>query len=320
MQAPRLPHVDITHPGRAHPPRRSRRVWGPVAAVALLAPLAACGDDSPAAEQPPAPATTTPPDSAPPATTTPAGGYEHPLGADEVVVEIVFEGGFLAPADHFRTVPMLLVAGDGRAFTQGPQIEIYPAPLLPNVLVQQFGEDGVQGLVALADEHGLLAEREYERDDRIADAADLVVRISAGGETYEHRAYALGLGGTPDEPGARGELQDFVEAALAMADPAAATFEPDAYVVRAIPIDDLTGFETEPTVVAWPEGTGVALSEATECVEVPADAVGEVFGAANQLTFFTDAGGVATTDAGTSDAEPVVYELAVKPLLPGRGC
>ena len=58
-------------------------------------------------------------------------------------------------------------------------------------------------------------------------------------------------------------------------------------------------------MVPWP-AEAPALADASECLAVPAATVGDIFSNANQLTFF------ATGD--------IVYQLAVKPLLPGDGC
>ncbi len=296
----------------------------PTRATALIVPaalaftLAACGDDSePAADEPidtvvdttvapTTPATTAPP-TAPP--TTVADGYEHPTGADDVVVSIAYEGGFMTMEATFAQLPSLLVTGDAREFSLGPQIEIYPGPLLPNVQLADIGEAGIQELLALADEHGLLQDREYDADTNVADASDTVVTISANGETYVHRAYALGLGGGPgmtEETGDRAELQAFVDAALmTLGTSETEAFEADAYLVRSFPIDDVSGYEIEPTIVEWTVD-GVDLAAASDCVEIPADQVADLFVDANQLTFFAQDG--------------TAYQLAVKPQLPGDSC
>ena len=64
--------------------------------------------------------------------------------------------------------------------------------------------------------------------------------------------------------------------------------------------------EVEPTVVAWPDGTGVVLSESGLCTEVAAEAVGDLFETSNELTWFEEGG--------------VVYEVAPIQKLPGRTC
>lgn len=297
---------------RRHTPRT--RAATVLAAATVV--LAACGDDSaePAAEPPDAslPAPGTDPDPTPPTTdAAPPGdrGFEHPTDADEVVIEIRHEGGFMPVEAVFTQLPTLLVAGDGRRYVQGPQIAIYPGPLLPNVQVDEIGEEGIQSLLELAAEHGLLTEREYAAPDHVADAPDTVVTIGAAGETYVHRAYALGIGGldgSDAETGDRAELQAFVEAATADLGAEGTAFAPETYLVRAFPVDDLTGYEVEPTVLDWPDEVSLRLADAADCAAVPAAEVGDLFAGASQLTFFVEAG--------------VTYQLAVKPELPGGGC
>ena len=316
MWEPAIDRVRPTDMRRIHP----NRATAFLVPAALAVTLAACGDDSePAADEPidtvvdttaapTTPATTVPPSTAAP-TTAVDGGDEYPTAADEVVVSIASEGGFMTMEATFTQLPSLLVTGDARQFTLGPQIEIYPGPLLPNVQVTDIGEDGVRELLAMADEHGLLQDREYETDSNVADAPDTVVTISANGETYVHRAYALGIGGGPgqtDETGARAELQAFVESAtMSLGDTETEAFEPDAYLVRSFPIDDLTGYDVEPTVVEWPI-EGVDLAAASDCLEMAADDVGDLFAQANQLTFYEQDG--------------TTWQLAVKPMLPGDAC
>jgi hypothetical protein len=292
---------------RNHPHVRLAAV---TAGVALA--LAACGDDGtePAAQPDdsiPTTDTTTPPTG----TDAPAtDGVEHPTGSDEVVIEIAYEGGFLPIEAVFTQLPSLLVTGNGSHFKLGPVAAIYPGPLLPNVQVSDIGEADVQRLLELAAEHGLFTEREYESPDNIADAPDTVVTIHANGETYVHRAYALGIGSGLDgagEEGDRAELQAFVEAARFELDQGSETvaFEPETYLLRATPVTDLTGFELPPTVVDWP-AVGISLADASDCLAVPADTVGDLFADANQLTFFVE--------------DDVTYHVAAKPQLAGDAC
>lgn len=282
------------------------RLAAATATVALV--LAACGDDGAAPVAQPGDSISTP------ATTDPTGdvpaddGFVHPTGADEVVVEIASEGGFMPVERVFTQLPTLLVAGDGRQYVQGPQIEIYPGPLLPNVQVGDVGEAGIQQLLELAAEHSLLTERDYDTPEFVADAPDTVVTIRANGETYVHRAYALGIGGLDGsvETGDRAELQAFIDAATADTFEGEQAFDPGTFLVKATPVTDLSVYEIEPTLVDWPTDATVALADAGDCAEVPADEVAALFADANQLTFFVDG--------------DVTYQVSVKPLLPGGGC
>jgi len=278
----------------------------PVLFVAALG-IAACGSDSetPAAN-----------DSLPPVT----DGYRHPTGADEVVIQYAEVGGFLPREFAFQQTPSVLVSGDGRVFGPGPQIEIYPGPLLPAVQVQTITEEGIQAILAAADEAGLLAPIEYEQPTNIADAPTAQVTINVDGQTYVHEAYALGLtdpsGSSQETTPERQALATFIAQlrdlpTLVGADQLGeqTIFEADEYGIEALVVDDLSVYGTdgiEPTVVDWPTGDAVRLADASTCTVVSASDVGEALAAANQLTFFTDAG--------------VTYQVLAKPILPGTAC
>jgi hypothetical protein len=269
--------------------------------------FAACGSDSdaPAAE-----------DSLPPV----ADGYQHPTGEDEVVIEYAEVGGFVPREFAFQQTPNVLVSGDGRVFGPGAQIEIYPGPLLPAVQVQTINEDGIQAILAAADEAGLFQEIEYEQPTNIADASTAQVTINVNGETYVHSAYALGLA-IPNESGEettpeRQALADFIAQlndlpTLVGADELGeqTIFEPSEYAIEALVVDDLSSYGAdgiEPTVVDWPADVTVRLADASTCIVVPAAEVGETLATANQLTFFTDA--------------DITYQVLAKPILPGTTC
>jgi hypothetical protein len=297
----------------ARPSRLSRRSFlASLAAVPTLAGLlAACGDDSSPDGSGTNPDSTGTGDTGTNDTTTvPSSGLiEHGTGADDVVVRIDSAvGGFTTQEFAFQQIPALLVTGDGRAFRPGVQIEIYPPPLLPAVEVLAIDEAMIQSILAAADESGLLAAPpDYEEGQpNVTDVGSTVVTIAAGGQTYVHSAYALGMDAGTETTPARAGLQRFVDAAQQMV--ATSTggeiFAPAEYEIWAQP-DDVANYSDEPmpTVQPWPAETGVALADASNCLAVPADAVQAIFEQANQLSFFEDAG--------------ITYRLIVRPVLPG---
>ncbi len=249
-----------------------------------------------------------------------ASGFDHPLGADDVVIEYLEVGGFTTREFAFQQTPNVLVSGDGRVFGPGAQIEIFPGPLLPAVQVQSITESGIQTILAAADDAGLLTDVEYEQPTNSADAPTAQVTINVNGETFVHQASALGLA----FPGGGGEESSPERQALAgfIADlsdlPALVgagelgeqrLFEPASYGIDALVIDDLAAYGTdgiEPTVVDWPAASAVRLAEVSPCTVVPADEVGAALAQANQLTFFTD--------------DEVTYQVFAKPILPGTPC
>ncbi len=277
----------------------------PILTVAFVA----CGDDDAA------PVETSPPSTAAPASTLPptsVGGLAYATGADDVVIQVSYEGGFIPLEAQFATTPAALVTGDGRYLTTGPTTLEFPGALLPNLRQQTITPAGIEQLLAEADELGLLAAVEYARPDNIADAPDTVVTITTGGQTYEHAAYALGFGPDP-ESGARLTLLEYVRTLTDLAGTVGDqlgpddTFEPVAYVIRAEAVDLATmTFEVEPTVEPWPADAPVRLADVGECAEVAAEAVGALFADANQLTFFEDGG--------------VTYQVLAVQQYPGRTC
>jgi hypothetical protein len=290
------------------------RSFLPVLFVAALGVVASCGSDadSPAAGDSLPPVTD---DSLPPA----ADGYEHPMGPDDVVIEYVEVGGFTTREFTFQQTPNVLVSGDGQVFGPGAQIAIYPGPLLPAVQVQPVSAQGIQSMLAAADDAGLLQAVEYEQPTNIADASTARVTINVNGETFVHEAYALGLGMAGDgveESTERQALAGFIAElndlpTLVGADELGEQilFDPAEYGIEALVVDDLAAYaadDIQPTVLDWPADLGVRLADASSCTVVSAEEVGETLLAATQLTFFTDA--------------DVTYQVLAKPILPGTTC
>src|SRR3954465_9238538 len=89
----------------------------------------------------------------------PAASYPH--AADALVLRIDTSGGFVAPQQTLQQMPSFSLYGDGRAITRGAQIEIYPAPALPSLVVNAVTPAGVQALVADALAAGLRSDRSY---------------------------------------------------------------------------------------------------------------------------------------------------------------
>jgi hypothetical protein len=246
--------------------------------------------------------------------TTEAGAIAHPTDADTAVLRIASEGGFVPVEFVFVNQPTLLVSGDGRAFVPGAVPAIYPGPLVAPMGVRSISEAGIQTLLGLAQQAGLLAPPpDYAAELNIADAPDTVVTITTADGTWEHRAYALMMGDGPQEATpARQALADFVRAATDLSTTvgeaelgAERLFEPTEYRLRATATDEgkLGGLDPAPTFVDWPASTGFDLATAAECARISAAAVGSLFAEATQLTYFRQGG--------------ATYGLAVAAVLPG---
>lgn len=142
----------------------------------------------------------------------PSAGIERPTGANDLILRVDVGGGFIPVEYTLRSFPMLSIFGDGRLITQGPQIEIYPGPALPNLLVRTVSDEGVDAILEAADDAGLLGPgRDYDFPC-IADAGTTTFTLNAGGATHVVSAYAL-FEGAGDCPGvdaeARGKLVEF---------------------------------------------------------------------------------------------------------------
>jgi hypothetical protein len=254
---------------------------------ALAALIAACGDDSKRTFS------------------------SIPSGPQDVVIKITNEGGFVPPGFLFVNLPSLLISGDGRVFTPGAMIDIYPGPLLPAITERSITDDGIRKVLQLADDAGLLGEPlDYSLPDGvgIADASDTVVVINVNGKVYEHRANALGFddSSTP----ARDNLNTFVTLVSDIAKVAGGSnvgeehaFEAEQYRFQAAVVDPTQYTDPSPTIVAWPDGAGAVLADSLQCATVAAADVDALFAEATQLTFFEEAA--------------ITYQLSAVGVLPG---
>jgi len=147
-------------------------------------------------------------------------GIVHPGGADQVVLRVALEGGFVAPETIFARTPSFSVMGDGTIIEPGAQDEIYPGQALPPLLVRTISEDGIQAILGAAIDAGL------DHDETLGDLGSVgvsdmpttVFTLSANGETHRVEAYALGMPGDQRPEGmsqgtwaARQALSSFLE-------------------------------------------------------------------------------------------------------------
>jgi hypothetical protein len=283
------------HIAARSPISRRTLLVGIVAAPLLAAVVSACGDPDTEA---------TPLDTGAPADTgLPAGAsFDHPTGAADAVIRFGYEGGFVPAGFAFVNTPSLIVSGDGQVYVPGITTMQYPGPMLSPMSVRTITPGGIQMLLAAADEAGLLASPpDYSAEIGVADAANTVVTIRAGGQTYTHSAYALGFGtdaqGNPaaESTPARVALQGYVlllqDLSTAVGAPqlgAESVFVPTEYRLQAMPAApaDLANVDPAPTVVEWPAASGLDLATAAECARVTAAAAGTVFADADSNTIF----------------------------------
>ncbi|HZP89633.1 MAG TPA: hypothetical protein VFC04_01405 [Actinomycetota bacterium] len=138
-----------------------------------------------------------------------SGGLEHPAGGS-LVLRVETGGGFIAPQSTLGQVPEFSLFGDGRIITPGAQPAIYPGPALPNLLVQQVNEDGIQAILEGAREAGLLGPDARYDAPCISDQATTTFTVVADGRTHVVSAYALGNDScNGQDAGARARLATF---------------------------------------------------------------------------------------------------------------
>ena len=125
---------------------------------------------------------------------TGATGIEHPTGADQLILQMAYEGGFVPYEYTLGSTPFWSLFGDGTLIVPGPQIEIYPGPALPNLTATPVSEDGIQAILEAAADAGLMDGDANYGNQCIADAATTVFTTDANGQTSVVSAYALDVG------------------------------------------------------------------------------------------------------------------------------
>jgi hypothetical protein len=282
----------------------------PTVSIALLAvTMTACAAPS-------APGTASPSSSA------------YATGPEDLVLRWGYEGGFTPPEFQLTSLPTFSLYGDGTVVRPGPQIEIYPGPALPALESFVVEPVGVEAIVQAAFDAGLdtVGDLTDLGSVGIADAADTVFTLRAGGVDRTVRVYALSeLGGQPpgmndDEYRAREALIALVEQLSSLEDwlPEGSVGPGTVFEARGSRVY-ISEYRSEPDLsqrpVSWP--LSAPLAEAGDdagtgfrCLAVTGDDWSQLeplARRANQLTPWIDEG--------------ERYSLAFRPLLPDEtGC
>ena len=273
-----------------------------------------------------------------------SGGDVSDGGADEggdlpeitgdgstLVFQVHSAGGYVPWGYDFASVPSLSVYADGTVIVSGPTTLEYPGKVLANLRVVHLPDGALEDLVETAADADLLAPEPDYGMPNVTDLPTTTVTIAVGGETFEHAAYALGVGTdvgtdgnapgdegmvgggdpglTDEQSAARVALAQFVQQVNELVGAAGAEepYPVTALGVLAMPVDPAAQAGTdgiEPQVVPWPVA-GVALAGAGGCALVDgadAETLLATLADANQLTQF--------------DQDGVVYQAWFRPLLP----
>lgn len=164
--------------------------------------LAACA----AAGGPPGPSASDDEASDPPPSASDAGGgdggnggIEHPTGADEAILVVSSQGGFVPVEFSVRNLPTFVLLGDGRVVVPGMQTLEFPGPALPALQERTLTEEGIQRVLEAVEETDLFTGDLELRgmQQMVADASDTVFELHAAGLESTVLVYALGML-TPD--------------------------------------------------------------------------------------------------------------------------
>ena len=263
---------------------------------------------------------------APAGAVNPSASPTAAVDPDEVVIRVDWEGGFVPPGVNLSRLPLVLVMADGRVITQGPQLAIYPGPLLPNLQVRTLTAEALASLLERAADDGLLVDADYAGGP-IADAPTTVLRITVDGVTFTQSAYALfesldangaeQPAGAPDADG-RTAMRAFIDTLTGLPDDAY-TGAPASYVADGLRLYS-SAYVPDPAAdwmpVEWP----------LEDMATAGESAGDGLGIRCQVVSGEDMATVLPLLEGANSATPfrsggADYSLIVRPLLPGEsGC
>jgi hypothetical protein len=132
-------------------------------------------------------------------------GTTHPGGANDLVLRVSIEGGFV-PVDVLRAqIPGFSLFGDGLTVATGAQIEIYPGPALPSLVATPIAEEGVQALIQAGLDAGLGKDAQHIDlgSMAISDMPTTVFTLVVDGQTHVTTVYALGA--VTEQPSGMGD-------------------------------------------------------------------------------------------------------------------
>jgi hypothetical protein len=277
-----------------------------VSALAVVA--AGCGADTGGTEgTTPASTTSTPPTST------------NPPASDDLILQVVDEGGFVPVEWLLTRVSRFSLYADGMLLAPAVVAEIFPGPVLAPIQSVRLGEANLRDVEVLIDAIGL---RTLDRviDDRlagiVADAGTTVVTyFDEAGDAHSYGAYALGLETDQPAPDATLNLALLIEMldGLLGAGNEAGIYEPDRLEVW---VGEGPIYEPEfVTTVPWPLAAAPDDFESVSGFD-QACRVLEGDEARNAVDAFAEA-----NQATVWEYETVVYHLLARPLLPGEsGC
>lgn len=126
---------------------------------------------------------------------SPGASIQHPLGENEMVLQVSTGGGIVPIEFQVTLVPEFSLYGDGRVIVPGPTPAIYPGPALPNLQTTVIPESSVQAILSTARETGLFNPTFDYGLPGVFDGPTTTIVVNAGGTTYRSQIYALTVEG-----------------------------------------------------------------------------------------------------------------------------
>jgi hypothetical protein len=237
---------------------------------------------------------------------------------DVVVIRIGEVGGMLPPWMTVSSYPSVVVFADGRLIMQGPQMDIYPGPALPSLVVTQLSAAGLAQVLTWAGQAGLVGP-DRTLGEPLLDSPVTVFTVVTDAGTH-----TTTLQGANNDPAvvALMSFQDVLLGVRAYLDAGGVVGEDVPYSWQRMQIVSLPMTVNESpdpqmvTVRDWPLAPLATLGGLLEpsmgyrCAVVEGgdiDALRSALEGANQLTLWT--------------AGEQTYQIAFHPLLPDElGC
>ncbi len=251
--------------------------------------------------------------------------YSVETGSDKLIMNLTEGGGNVPISYRLTHMPEFALYGDGRIVIQGPVIEIYPAPLLPNLRALRVTPDEIQKVLAAADAAGLLGpDARFDATD-VFDLGTSVFTTTVAGKTHRISAYALYAQFKADDPAvnaARAGLMAYRDAITDLSKflgrqvSDEEVYEPSSMRVFVVPTGATDSQGTTRQVVDWP----LALDPATAGEQIANTTFRCIALSGVDLTAFVT---VAKTANGLTvwKASSGRYSVLVRPNFPDEsGC
>lgn len=201
----------------------------------------------------------------------------HPTDRAEIVLQFSTGGGFVPVSYSLTEIPEFTLYGDGTVVVNGPMIDIYPGPALPNLQSTTISEEDVQEILSAVREAGLFANDVDYGQPGITDMYTTVITVNAGGTTYTSSIYALGMergagGLSLDQEQARAAINELAGQLVDLTAFATGEIKWDEYAysglaIYSTPVDPSTGTnaaDVQPNRLEWPLGDLSTLGQAVQ--------------------------------------------------------